>query len=88
MNVFYMNGAGNDFMVFDGRGLDLDFSALAAGESNRLHLFLDKILLKLTYTKWFFGCYHKDVQLSTKSRCVFCDVVCMGERHAKFSRHP
>lgn len=66
----------------------LDFSALASGESNRLHLFLDKILLKLTYTKWFFGCYHKDVQLSTKSRCVFCDVVCMGERHAKFSRHP
>lgn len=34
------------------------------------------------------GCYHKDVQLSTKSRCVFCDVVCMGERHAKFSKHP
>ena len=60
----------------------------AACEANRLHLFLDKILLRLTYTKWFFGCYHKDVQLSTKSRCVFCDVVCMGERHAKFSRHP
>jgi diaminopimelate epimerase len=29
MKIFYMNGAGNDFMVFDGRGLDLDFSALA-----------------------------------------------------------
>ena len=24
-----MNGAGNDFMVFDGRGMDLDYSALA-----------------------------------------------------------
>ena len=45
-----------------------------------MHLFLDEILLKLTYEKWFFGCYHKDVQLSTKSRCVFCDVIPMGER--------
>ena len=58
----------------------LDFTALALGASNRLHLFLDEILLKLTYEKWFFGCYHKDVQLSTKSRCVFCDVIPMGER--------
>ena len=61
----------------------LDFTSLAVGESNRLHLFLDKVLLKLTYEKWFFGCYHKDVVLSTKSRCVFCDVIPMGERHAK-----
>ena len=29
MKVYYMNGAGNDFMVFDGRGLDPDYSALA-----------------------------------------------------------
>ena len=29
----------------------LDFTALALGESNRLHLFLDEILLKLTYEK-------------------------------------
>ncbi len=29
MNVTYMNGAGNDFMVLDARGLSLDFSALA-----------------------------------------------------------
>ena len=61
----------------------LDFTALACGETNQLHSFLDKILLKLTYEKWFFGCYHKDVQLSTKSRCVFCDVINMSERHAK-----
>ena len=63
----------------------LDFTALASGEANQLHSFLDKILLKLTYDKWFFGCYHKDTQLSTKSRCVFCDVISMGERHAKRS---
>ena len=61
------------------------FTALASGETNQLHSFLDKILLKLTYDKWFFGCYHKDTQLSTKSRCVFCDVISMGERHAKRS---
>ncbi len=64
----------------------LDFTVLASGENNRLHLFLDKFLLKMQYEKWFFGCYHKDVQLSTKSRCLFCDVVCMGERHAAWHR--
>ena len=29
MNIWYMNGAGNDFMVMDARGLTLDFSELA-----------------------------------------------------------
>ncbi len=29
MNVTYMNGAGNDFMVLDARGLELDFPKLA-----------------------------------------------------------
>ena len=29
MNVYYMNGAGNDFMVLDARNLTRDFSALA-----------------------------------------------------------
>ena len=29
MNVYYMNGAGNDFMVIDARGEEMDFSALA-----------------------------------------------------------
>ena len=29
MKVYYMNGAGNDFMVIDARGLTLDFSELA-----------------------------------------------------------
>ena len=29
MQVWYMNGAGNDFMVIDGRGMDPDHSALA-----------------------------------------------------------
>ena len=29
MNIYYMNGAGNDFMVMDARGQDLNFSALA-----------------------------------------------------------
>ncbi len=61
----------------------LDFTALKCGETNRLHLFLDSILLKAQYEKWFFGCYHKDAQLSTKSRCVFCDVIPLGDRHAK-----
>ena len=29
MRVYYMNGAGNDFMVMDARGGEYDFSALA-----------------------------------------------------------
>lgn len=29
MKVYYMNGAGNDFMVIDARGLTLDYPALA-----------------------------------------------------------
>ena len=29
MKVYYMNGAGNDFMVIDARGQELDFSTLA-----------------------------------------------------------
>lgn len=31
----------------------LDFSVLAEGENNRLHLFLDKVVMKTTYEKWF-----------------------------------
>ncbi len=29
MNVWYMSGAGNDFMVIDARGMELDFSTMA-----------------------------------------------------------
>ena len=50
----------------------LDFTALALGESNRLHLFLDEILLKLTYEKWFFGCYHR--MCSFPPRAGVCSV--------------
>ena len=31
MKVYYMNGAGNDFMVIDARGLTLDFEKLSLG---------------------------------------------------------
>ena len=31
MDVYYMNGAGNDFMVLDARGKKLDFGKLAVG---------------------------------------------------------
>lgn len=64
----------------------LDFTVLASGESNQLHDFLDKILMQMQYEKWFFGCYHKDVALSTKCRCVFCDVIELGERKPFWKR--
>ena len=49
MNVWYMNGAGNDFMVMDARGQDLDFSALALK------------LCKLTGADGFMAIDHSDV---------------------------
>ena len=35
MNVYYMNGAGNDFMVMDARGKTLDFEKLAIEQCRR-----------------------------------------------------
>lgn len=58
----------------------LNFSELAVGENSRMHTFLDGLLQKTQYESWFFGCYHKDVRLSPKSRCLFCDVVPLGEK--------
>ena len=37
MKVWYMNGAGNDFMVIDARGQQLDFPKLAVELCNRTH---------------------------------------------------
>ncbi len=58
----------------------LDFTSLAPGENNRLHGFFDGLVARLEYEQWLFGCYHKDVQLSPKVRCLFCDVVQIGEK--------
>ena len=49
MNVWYMNGAGNDFMVMDARDKQLDFSALALE------------LCKLTGADGFMAIDHSDV---------------------------
>ena len=49
MKVWYMNGAGNDFMVMDARGQKIDFSPLA------------KELCKLTGADGFMAVDHSDV---------------------------
>ena len=49
MLVHYMNGAGNDFMVMDARGMTLDFSALAIE------------LCKLTGADGFMAVDHSDI---------------------------
>lgn len=49
MNVYYMNGAGNDFMVIDARGKTLDFEKLAVE------------LCKLTGADGFMAVGHSDV---------------------------
>ena len=48
MNVWYMNGAGNDFMVIDARGLELDFDALSVA------------LCKITGADGFMAVDHSD----------------------------
>ena len=55
----------------------LAFTGLPAGEENRLHTFLDKVILSTKYKKWFFGRYHKDLTLSRKAACVFREVVAL-----------
>ena len=49
MNVYYMNGAGNDFMVIDARGQKLDFGPLALE------------LCKLTGSDGFMAVDHSDI---------------------------
>ena len=49
MEIWYMNGAGNDFMVMDARGLQLDFAPLAIE------------LCKLTGADGFMATDHSDI---------------------------
>lgn len=56
----------------------LDFTGLPKGEENRLHEFLDKVILSTTYKKWYFGRYHRDVALTAKAGCVFREVLALG----------
>ena len=57
----------------------LDFTILPAGAASRLHGYLDKLVREVRYDQWLFGCYHRDTQLSPKVRCLFEDVVPVGE---------
>lgn len=57
----------------------LAFTGLPKGEENRLHAFLDKVILSTRYKKWFFGRYHKDINLSPKASCVFRQVITLPE---------
>ena len=58
----------------------LDFTILPSGAKNRLHAYFDKLVGEMHYDKWLFGCYHRDTQLSPKVRCLFNDVVSVGEK--------
>ena len=42
---------------------------------NVLTDFFDELRARLTYEKWYFGHYHRDVSPDEKHRCVFKDVV-------------
>lgn len=58
----------------------LDFSTLQNDERCRLHFFLDDVLLRLQYDRWYFGRYHNDMNVSPKARCVFTDVVAVNKK--------
>ncbi len=64
----------------------LDFTILPAGENNRLHAYFDKLVGQVAYDKWLFGCYNRDTQLSPKVRCLFSDVVPVGEKKRWWQR--
>lgn len=53
----------------------LDFSIVKQSEESELHRFLDTVLMKISYQKWFFGRYHKDIAISPKAECVFLRVL-------------
>lgn len=85
------NAAANGYQVdyvltHDAPTKFLDFTALAPGESNRLHDFFDKLVGELTYDQWLFGRYHKDTALSPKVRCVFHDVIPVGQKRSWWKR--
>ena len=64
----------------------LDFTILPSGAKNRLHAYFDKLVGEMHYDKWLFGCYHRDTQLSPKVRCLFNDVVSVGEKKSWWKR--
>jgi DNA repair exonuclease SbcCD nuclease subunit len=41
---------------------------------NRLNKYLDKIYDNVEFDKWFFGHYHNDIIVNSKSRCLFDDI--------------
>ena len=64
----------------------LDFTILPAGANNRLHAYFDKLVGQMSYDQWLFGCYHRYTRLSPKVRCLFEDVVPVGERKKWWKR--
>ncbi len=57
----------------------LNFNIVKQSEESELQRFLDKILLKIEYKKWYFGRYHKDTAFTPKSECVFLGVIPMKD---------
>ena len=53
----------------------LAFTAMEREQTNWLHTFFDKLMLRTEYRSWMFGRYHRDLPLSGKARAVFCDLV-------------
>ncbi|MFI3169639.1 MAG: metallophosphoesterase [Faecalibacterium sp.] len=57
----------------------LNFNIVKQSEESELHRFLDKVLLKINYRKWYFGRYHKDTVFTPKAEGVFLQVIPMKD---------
>lgn len=69
-------------LTHDGPGRLLDFAGVDALELSGLNDYFDTLLRKVSFRRWYFGRYHKDVNITARARCVFSDLVPL-EDHAK-----
>ncbi len=70
-----------DFILTHDAGEKLmDFANVKPEDISPLNLFFDSLLDTVTYDKWIFARYHRDLTVSPKTRCVFQDLVPLTEK--------
>jgi hypothetical protein len=53
----------------------MGFAGVKTEDLSPLNDFFGELLTAVQYRKWFFGRYHRDIDVSAKARCVFTDVI-------------
>lgn len=57
----------------------MDFAGIGEAELSDLNRYFDGLLRGITYKKWFFGRYHRDLAVSPRAACVFCEPVALRD---------